>query len=383
MEPEKTKIIIATPLFPPDIGGPATYSRILRDELPKYDIEPIIVSFGSVRHLPKILRHIAYFFKILFSSKGVDIIYGQDPVSVGLPALIASKILRKKFIVKIVGDYAWEQSVQRFNVKDLLDDFAQKKDYSLPVKVFKKIEKYVADSAELVIVPSFYLKKIVSLWGVDSEKIKVIYNAFEGVPNLGEKDKLREALGFSGPTIVSVGRLVPWKGFKDLIAIMPKLKDDFPRIRLVIIGSGPDREKLEDQASFLPKDTIHFTGQLSRYQTLQQLMAADVLVLNTAYEGLSHLLLEAMAVKVPIVTTSVGGNIELIENGVSGLLVPFNDQRAMKVSILDILKDKTNTGVMVDKAYDKVCGFSVDRMAKEVSNTINEIADKQLKPDES
>lgn len=383
MEPEKTKIIIATPLFPPDIGGPATYSRILRDELPKYDIEPIIVSFGSVRHLPKILRHIAYFFKILFSSKGVDIIYGQDPVSVGLPALIASKVLRKKFIVKIVGDYAWEQSVQRFNVKDLLDDFAQKKDYSLPVKVFKKIEKYVADSAELVIVPSFYLKKIVSLWGVDSEKIKVIYNAFEGVPNLGEKGKLREALGFFGPTIVSVGRLVPWKGFKDLIAIMPKLKDDFPRIRLVIIGSGPDREKLEDQASFLPKDTIHFTGQLSRYQTLQQLMAADVLVLNTAYEGLSHLLLEAMAVKVPIVTTSVGGNIELIENGVSGLLVPFNDQRAMKVSILDILKDKNNTGAMVDKAYDKVCGFSVDRMAKEVSNTINEIADKQLKPDES
>lgn len=372
MEPEKTKIIIATPLFPPDIGGPATYSRILRDELPKYDIEPIIVSFGSVRHLPKILRHIAYFFKILFSSKGVDIIYGQDPVSVGLPALIASKILRKKFIVKIVGDYAWEQSVQRFNVKDLLDDFAQKKDYSLPVKVFKKIEKYVADSAELVIVPSFYLKKIVSLWGVDSEKIKVIYNAFEGVPNLGEKDKLREALGFSGPTIVSVGRLVPWKGFKDLIAIMPKLKDDFPRIRLVIIGSGPDREKLEDQASFLPKDTIHFTGQLSRYQTLQQLMAADVLVLNTAYEGLSHLLLEAMAVKVPIVTTSVGGNIELIENGVSGLLVPFNDQRAIKISITEILKNKSKTDSMTSKAYEKVCGFSVDKMVSSVSEVLHE-----------
>jgi glycosyltransferase involved in cell wall biosynthesis len=79
-----------------------------------------------------------------------------------------------------------------------------------------------------------------------------------------------------------------------------------------------------------------------------------------------------MAVKVPIVTTSVGGNIELIENGVSGLLVPFNDQRAMKVSILDILKDKTNTGVMVDKAYDKVCGFSVDKMVSSVSKVLYE-----------
>ncbi len=101
------RILIATGIFPPDIGGPATYSKLLFDELPKRGFEVDVLSFGEVRKFPKIVRHFIYFLKVLSLGRKSDIIFVQDPVSVGLPVCIASKILRKKFALKIVGDYAW------------------------------------------------------------------------------------------------------------------------------------------------------------------------------------------------------------------------------------------------------------------------------------
>ncbi len=84
------KILIATGIYPPDIGGPATYSKLLKDELPGRGIDVQVLSFGQVRHLPKIIRHFSYLLKILKLGRGVDVIYAQDPVSVGFPALTGS-----------------------------------------------------------------------------------------------------------------------------------------------------------------------------------------------------------------------------------------------------------------------------------------------------
>ena len=98
------KILIATGIYPPDMGGPATYSKLLADELPKRGIEVRVLTFGAVRHLPKVIRHLAYFFKTLSQGREVDIIYAQDPVSVGLPALWAARLLGKRFLLRLGGD---------------------------------------------------------------------------------------------------------------------------------------------------------------------------------------------------------------------------------------------------------------------------------------
>jgi len=73
------KILIATGIYPPDIGGPATYSKLLKDELPDRGIDVKVLSFGEVRHLPKIIRHFSYFLKVLKLGKGANVIYAQDP----------------------------------------------------------------------------------------------------------------------------------------------------------------------------------------------------------------------------------------------------------------------------------------------------------------
>lgn len=355
------KVLIATGLYPPDIGGPATYAKTLHEILPKKGIEAEVLSFGEVRHLPKIVRHFAYFFKTLRRGAHVDVIFAQDPVSVGLPAMLAAKLLRKPFVLKVVGDYAWEQGVQRFGVVDPLDEFSGVRDhYPRPVQLLKDIERMVAEGARAIIVPSRYLKKIVTNWRIEEEKISVVYNAFEGVhSNLQSPHGQRR-------TIMSAGRLVPWKGFAELIELMPRIRADYPNAHLTIAGDGPDRARLE---ALIEKHnlsgSVELLGSLPQKELHKRIIASSVFVLNTSYEGLSHQLLEVMALGVSIVTTNVGGNPELIIDHVSGLLIEQGDSDALVAALHELFDGTIDGALLAKKAHEKVSEFSTERMVDE------------------
>ena len=351
-----TKILITTGIYPPEIGGPATYSKLLFDELPKRGIEVEVLSFGEVRHLPKIIRHFVYFLKIIKRAKGVDIIYAQDPVSVGLPTMIANKFLRKRFFIRIAGDYAWEQGVQRFGVKDDLDTFsAKQKGYGFAVSLLKKIQIKVAKSADIIIVPSQYFKTIIVNWGIQSEKINVIYNGIKLSQNLGVRH-----LSEGEKVLLSVGRLVPWKGFKVLIELMPDILQEIPEIKLVIVGSGPQKEELEKIIEKLNlQDKVILTGQLGKEDVFEQMRKTDILVLNTEYEGFAHLLIEASNRGIPIIATNIGGNLELIENNKEGILVQPNDKEAIKNAVMKIFQDDIFREKIIQNAFEKSKQFSI------------------------
>lgn len=361
------KILIATGIYPPEIGGPATYSKLLADKLPEHGITVDVLPFRDVRGFPKIIRHIVYFIKVLRRGKTADIIFTQDPVSVGFPAMLATKILRKRFFLKVVGDYAWEQGVQRFGVDDLLDEFSKKqKGYVFSVRVLKRIERMVAERAEKIIVPSHYLKQIVMNWGVFEQKIHVIYNAFS-VSQTGEpKEVLRTTLKLDGKIMVSVGRLVPWKGFDLLIELMPELIKKNPELKLYIIGEGPDFYDLRKLVDVqMLNDRVVLLGKLSHDMVFKYLKAADLFVLNTGYEGFSHQLLEVMASGTPLITTAVGGNTELITTDENGVLVGYNDGKKIKEGIEKILSDKVFSNKISVNAQKKVEEFSERRMVQE------------------
>jgi len=359
------KILIATGMYPPDIGGPATYSKLLFDELPKRGIEVEILSFGEVRYLPKIIRHFVYFFKIFKKAKGVDIIYAQDPVSVGLPVMLANKFLRKKFFIRIAGDYAWEQGNQRFGVNDNLDIFsAKQKGYSFFVQLFKKIQTKVAKIADQIIVPSQYFKKIISNWGIDQNKIKVIYNGIDlNSENIKKNNNLKEKI------ILSVGRLVPWKGFKELIEVMPDIFKKINNIKLIIIGSGPQKKELENKINKLKlKNKIILTGQISREKLLKQKQMANIFVLNSNFESFSFDIVEAMFLKLPCVATNIGSLPELIENNKQGILIKPNNKKEIENSIIKILQNDNFRQKIIQNAYQKSLQFSI-------KNTLNQLDD--------
>lgn len=367
---EKPTVLIATGIFPPDIGGPATYSKILLDELPKRRVLVRVLSFGSVRRWPKIIKHLVYFFKTLYIARDVNIVFAQDPVSVGLPSLIAAKILGKKFVLKIVGDYAWEQGMQRFGVNDLLDKFLDQK-YCWQVEFLRKVQKFVANRASKIIVPSQYLKSVVLRWGVNEKKIFVIYNSFDETEFAISRKEAREKVNLEGPALISAGRLVPWKGFEALIEIMPEISEQIPGVKLIIIGDGPDRKKLEEKISDARQGhNIFLTGQISHNDSLTLLKAGDIFILNTAYEGLSHLILEAMQAELPIITTPVGGNKELIKDGENGVLIQYNDKEEIKKAIVDLwyLADVRNR--LAQQAKKDIKRFAIENMIDQITEIL-------------
>jgi glycosyltransferase involved in cell wall biosynthesis len=368
------KVLLATPLLAPDIGGPATYAKILLEEIPKRGIEIDTAYFGEVRDKPKILRHLAYLFLVLRKTRGVDIVYALDPVSVGLPARIAAYLAGKKFMIRIAGDYAWEQGMQRFGVIDTLDDFSKRSGYGFSVSVLKFIQFMVANSARKIVVPSNYFKGVITNWGVREEKIKTIYSVFEFSQTIPDKQACRDELGIHGTILLSAGRLVPWKGFPLLIQLLSELKSKYLEIKLYIAGDGPDRQVLEALVRrFGLEEYVVLLGQLSKETLSKYVRASDVFLLNTSYEGFSHQLLEVMAIGTPIVTTPVGGNVELIKDEVSGLFAPFDDKRVWIEKTTSLIEDQSFSQTITDGAKKRVSTFTVERMVDELVATFNEI----------
>jgi glycosyltransferase involved in cell wall biosynthesis len=354
-------------LYPPEIGGPATYASLLATRLAEYDsswsVE--VIPFVRVRHLPKLVRHIAYARLVLRAVRRADILLALDPVSTGLPAMVAAKLARKPFFVKIVGDYAWEQGRQRFGITESLDAFVLRRDVPLTVRLLRRIQSRVARSAVRVIVPSQYLKRIVSAWGIDPEKIEVVYNSVE-VPAAG-----RITNGVSSlprPRIVSVGRLVPWKRVDGVICAVAELQ--MPA-SLVIVGEGPDRVQLENLAQERVGDGVHFTGALAHDDTLAVIRDADIFVLNSTYEGLSHLLIEALAVGAAIIATDAGGNGEVVTHEKTGLLIPVEDPSALPAALERLLADPELRERLGAAAKAEAGRFSVDAM---LSGTLRVLA---------
>ncbi len=377
------RILISTGIFPPDIGGPATFSEKLAKEFWMRGIDTRVICYSDVkkygnykfpvirvsRKYPKIIRHFLYFLKLLKLARNVEAIYIQNPVSAGLPAFLANRILsfifnhHPKMVLKIVGDYAWEQGKTRMRIQDSIEDF-QKKRYSWQIELLRKIQKYVAKRADKIITPSQYLKKIVMGWGVPQEKIEVIYNASEIHFQLDiTKKEAKQKIKIEGDIILSIGRLVPWKGFSALIEIMPDLLAENPNFKLVIIGEGPEEKNLKSQISNLKiENQVKLLGRILHNEIPLYLKSADLFVLNTEYEGLSHIILEAMAAGVPVVTTQVGGNPELIENGKNGILVGYNQKEQFKRAILMLWEDKNLQEKFIQSSFQKLKEFTWENL---------------------
>lgn len=369
------KVLIATGLFPPDIGGPATYSKFLVGRLPLHGYETTVLPFKKVRGLWPIIRHIAYFFLVVKYGKRADVLYAQDTVSVGIPVACANLFLKKKFLVRVPGDQVWEQGVRRFGITGPLEAFPQFSwEWHPYLWVMRWLQQFVVRQADALIVPSKYMERVVLKWPISAKKVVHIYNGVEEFGDTGNKPVLRGLLRFQGKLLISIGRLVPWKGFSALIRLVPKLKKEFPDAKLLIVGGGSLLSQLEKEATDLGvADDVIFTGELERDVLLRYIRVADVFVLNSRYEGLSHQLLEVMAVGVPAIVSNVGGNPEVVDHERNGYLVEPDDEEAILQHASELLRDANLRGKVVASAKRKVKQFSHERMVADTARLLKRI----------
>lgn len=383
------KITIATGIFTPEIGGPATYVETIAPGLMEFGFDVKVIArskkskYPEDKSLPysvfriknsflKPLTYFKFFLKIFGLARKDDLIFAQSPVSAGYPAYIANKFLKKKFVVKIVGDYAWEQYSLKNPFVDIMD--FQNKKVSGKIKNLREIQKKVANAADVIIVPSNFLAKIVGRWGIKPEKIKVIYNSVDLKPLDIPKEEARKKIGISGNIILSIGRLVPWKGFKMLLKIMPELLKINPFFRLVIVGDGPEMKNLEKIKHNLGlEDKVFLVGKKSKEELKIYLKAADMFILNSGYEGFSHQILEAMSMEIPVLASVIGGNKEVIQSGENGLLFPYNDEFYIKQFIKVVHKDNDVRERLIEGGLKTAKLFTPEKMIKETANILSNI----------
>ena len=143
-----------------------------------------------------------------------------------------------------------------------------------------------------------------------------------------------------GENLLFVGRLAAVKGLPMLLKSIQQLKLTVPDVRLTVVGDGPDRQMLEAQAVALGlADNVDFVGYQSQSAVRAYLQATDVFVLPSFAEGVPVVLMEAMMSAVPVVATQVAGVGELVEDGVSGFLVPPSSADELRSRIQQLLLD--------------------------------------------
>ena len=351
------RILVTVGIFPPDIGGPATFvpkiAKYFQDEL-NYEIEILTLSDNknlninddfSVkridRNLPIIYRWLKTIFTIYKLGKNKDLIFVNG---LGTEATIANIFLNKKIIRKIVGDPVWERAYSKAKISESFDEF-QVKNYGFSISFQKKVRSFSIKKSDIVVTPSQHLKNFILNLGFKN-KIEIINNGVfipEENTNIFTNDQIN---------ITIVSRLVSHKNIEKIIKAISDLNS--PLINLNIIGDGPELNQLQKiSLESNNKDNIIFHGKLNRDDINHIFLKSDIYIQASNYEGLPHSLLEAMSYGIPVLCTPVGECKEILGNEDRGYLldlpVSINN---IKSKINEIIGEKNIANKKGEKGKD-------------------------------
>ena len=237
---------------------------------------------------------------------------------------------------------------------------------------FRKRMALALQSAAKVFSVSDSLRQIALSLGIPESKAQVVGNGVDTLKfHAIDKATARIKLGLppDAPVLISVGGLVERKGFHRVIDCLPTLLKDFPTLHYLIVG-GPSPEgdmgaQLRAQVRNLGLDEkVIFIGPMKSEVLKEPLSAADVFVLSTRNEGWANVFLEAMACGLPVITTGVGGNAEVVCKPELGTIVPFGDQTALEQALTSAFERKWDRNKIIDYAGENAWGSRVAKLVE-------------------
>jgi glycosyltransferase involved in cell wall biosynthesis len=350
------RILITSPVFPPDLGGPAVYVPSIARFLIERGHDVRVVAFCSdpaprghpfpVRAIARgslALRYLKAFFAVLTEAGKVDVVYVQEHLA--LLHVLAARLRGRPVVIRIMVDGAWEIAHRRGWIGGDDINVFETREYGLRVKLTRRLQRLWWGWCARIIACSDFLRRIpVERYGVPDEKAVLVYNAYHG-PTVSDvratPREARLALGLASDRrfLLTICRLMVWKGVDGILRVLRQLPDD---VELLVAGDGDMEQAWRALARELGLGArARFLGNVPHALIPSYIRAADVFVLNSEYEGLSHTLLEVAALGTPIVCTGVCGNPEVVEHGVNGLLVRPKDDAELLGAVRTLLDDAT------------------------------------------
>jgi len=333
-----SRLFVASGIFHPDPGGPATYLKQLLPALQEKGWRIRVLSYGDrqddamaypypVQRIPRSStpwRQLRYAAAAFREMQQADLVFEQ---SIDLP-IFGTKIPR---ILRIGGDSLWERAVRNQWLPDGMNMprfQSYKGNFWLSTLRYWRNRKLLRYSA--CIVPSQTQAELVQGWGILPQKIHIIENAIEILPcfqSMSSKNAQEQLNLPKGIHLLSVGRIQPFKGFETCLHALVQL----PSVHWIIAGDGPMLPTLQQRAAqWGVSDRVHFLGRLDAQALALHYRAADFVLLYSGFEGLSHVLLEALSYGTPVLASDIPANRELVKHGENGLLIPYetDDARA-------------------------------------------------------
>lgn len=250
-----------------------------------------------------------------------------------------------------------------FHHGDAYPDFKQ--------RLYNQVDRVSLCGADRVItVCEAFLPRLVAC-RVEPDRVRILHNAASAVPltSDAERVQLRARLGISGAeaVILSIGRLSREKAHADLLAALARLRPLARQWKLVLVGTGPERDALSRSAHTLGiSERVCFAGFHADVSPFYAI--ADAFVLPSHSEGSANVLLEAMMARVPIAATRAGGNSEIILDGKTGLLVGIADVPALAAAIARLLEEPELATQLVEAAFARATReFSVERYRRRLT----------------
>lgn len=374
------RILIATGIFHPESGGPATYLYHILSEIQARGHEVTVLTFGDAPGadypypVVRISRKQSYFLRQLNYWKAARRLWpGHDvafvhSLNIPLPGFISPRVM------KIVGDSAWERATNKGWVAADTDiDTFQVHKYGLQVEINKRQRSAAAKKADHIIVPSDHRKNMVAKWIGHTESITVVYNAlssgnFDLVETAHDARRLLNLP--DGPLLLTVARITPLKGIDYCLHALREV----PGVRLVLAGDGPAREDLERLCVSLGlENRVTFLGKIQHEDIPLYFRAADYTLLYSGGEGLSHVLLESLRTGTPAIASDKGGNPEVIFHGINGLLVPYDNADALTLALREAFEPGRRDALAANTAY-RFDRFDWDTMVNQTIEVLERTA---------
>jgi len=301
------------------------------------------------------------FFTVYYSLrklKGMDMIHVQWPIPNGLGALFLKKLHGVHYINTIHGEEV--HLSKRYNMLFAL--------------------RWLVNNSSKTITNSTATRKFCLEAGLDGEKINIIPFGVD-TEFFRPLDVYKDENIFQ---ILSVGYLIERKGFEYLIRAMPQVLKEHKHVRLKIVGSGPLEAKLKELIYELSLgDEVEIVKNVSDGELLMIYNSADLFVLPSIVdsqgntEGLGVVLLEAMACGLPVIGSDVGGIPDIINEGISGLLVQEKKISDISKTVLLLMEDDELRKKLVDSSLDMVKNkFSWKHVSKDYVDVYNEVLNK-------
>ena len=364
-------IVFLTGIWPPDVGGPATHGPEFSAFLVDHGHDVVVVTMGQgepeVRPCEVVVVSRSSRFPVRYGrvaavaarrARSADVIYATATYAA---ASLASSVSRTPLVAKLVSDPAYERA-RRYGLFDgTLEEFQHPG--TARVEALKRARSRALRRARRIVVPSAYLASIAGGWGLDPGRVSVLPNPapeLEIVPS-------PQAPG----TFVFVGRLTRQKELEVAIEAISRV----PEARLIVIGDGPDRDRLEGlAAASVAAGRIAFRGPLPRAEALAIVAGSEAALLTSAWENFPHSVVEALAAGVPVVSTAVGGVPEIVRDGANGLLVPAGDAGAVAAAVARIVRESGLRGRLAAGSRQSVEHLSAPRVYGRLEAILGDVA---------